>query len=176
MVTDKIIAEAITKLVDSPYFLGDESKGWDCLNSLKEFYEDCGFAFPRRFEDWEQGNYRDKWVFDPEVGREVFYRFLKTLGKQVDLNYAVRGDLLLLKTKVERPVTETLKRRVLNRIKETHPFMHRFINNVLAGRSLLTWPAIYIGNGKIFMIFEKGGKIIPLKPYEHFIEEVRRLF
>ena len=175
MVSDKIIADAVTKMVDSTYSLGDESKGWDCLNSLKEFYEACGVKFPREFEDWNEANYAEKWVFDPEIGREAFFRFLQTLGKPVDLNYAVRGDLLLLKTTVEKEVTDTIPKRVLNRIKETHPFMRRMINNVLAGRSLLTWPAIYLGNGKIFMIYEKGGRVIPLKFYERFTTEVRRL-
>ena len=120
MPSDKIIADAVAKLVDCKYFLGDESKGWDCLNSLKEFYQGCGVKFPLEFEDWTEKNYAEKWVYDPEIGRQAFFRFLQILGDPVDKNYALRGDLLILKHDVkEKP--PLLSKAILERIKQMHP-------------------------------------------------------
>jgi hypothetical protein len=174
MASDKTIANAITKLVDCNYFLGDKSKGWDCLNSLQEFYEACGVTFPREFEDWNEVNYRDKWIYDPEMGRQAFFRFLQTLGEPIDKNYALRGDLLILKYNVsEKP--PLMSRPVMERIKRMHPFMRRMINAVLDGKQLLTFPGVYLGNGHIFLIFEKGGKVVPYRFFERLVVEVRRL-
>lgn len=174
MILDGTVAKAISKLVDCKYSLGDESKGWDCLNALKEFYEGCGIKFPREFEDFNENNYAEKWVYDPEIGRKAFFKFLKTLGRPIDKNYAIRGDLLILKYEVtEKPPSWSHK--TLNRLKETHPFMRRIINNVLDGKQLLTFPGIYLGNGNIFTIFEKGGKVVPYKFFKKYVVEVRRL-
>jgi cell wall-associated NlpC family hydrolase len=36
-------------------------------------------------------------------------------------------------------------------------------------------PGIYLGNGHVVRIFQNGGHVIPLKPFEHTIVDVRRL-
>ncbi len=36
-------------------------------------------------------------------------------------------------------------------------------------------PGIYLGNGHVVRIFENGGHVIPLKPFEKIIVDVRRL-
>lgn len=174
MIPDKTIADSMSKLVDCKFSLGDESKGWDCLNSLKEFYEGCGVKFPREFEDFNEENYAEKWVYDPEIGRQTLFRFLTTLGKSVDKHYAIRGDLLILKHEMtEKP--PTFSHRTLNHLKEVHPFMRRVINDIFDGKQVLTFPAIYLGNGNIFLIFEKGGKVVPYKFFKKYVVDVRRL-
>ena len=201
MIPDSVVAKSMARLVDCRYSLGDRyrecphchkqikvnptdsvcpkcsgefPKGWDCLNSLKIFYDGCGVKFPTEFEDWNEKNYAEKWVYDPEIGRQAFFRFLQTLGDPVNKNYARRGDLLILKHDVaEKP--PSLSRAILDRIKQVHPFMRRMINAVLEGKQLLTFPGVYLGNGKIFLMFEKGGKVVPYRFFEKFVVEVRRL-
>src|SRR3972149_8878277 len=94
---DARVARAMSKLVDCKYSLGDISGGFDCYNSLKHFYEECGIDFPTQFRDWDIKNYPDKWVYDPEIGRQIFFDFLMTLGKPIDSHYVMRGDLIILK-------------------------------------------------------------------------------
>jgi hypothetical protein len=95
MITDTELAKRVDKLVDAGYFLGDTSKGWDCLNSLAEIYDD---RFPREFKDWGALNYAERWSKDPVESRRVLEEFLSGLGVPVQINYRVRGDLILVET------------------------------------------------------------------------------
>lgn len=170
------MAEAITKMIDKPYYLGDESKGLDCLNSLKNFYEDCGFRFPREYCQWSETNYRQKWMDDVEEGRAAFWDFLHTLGTRVEKNYIIRGDLLIFR---KDPPLESIKdARVisaLNSVLDIMPFMKKFIRNVIAGKQILTFPGIYTGNGNCFMVFDRGARQVPLRLFEKYLVEARRL-
>lgn len=86
----------------------------------------------------------------------------------------MRGDLLILRHEVtEKPPTRS--RRLLNKFKEMYPFMGKVIDNVLSGKQLLTFPSIYLGNGNIFILFEKGGKVVPYKFFKKYVVDVRRL-
>jgi hypothetical protein len=89
------LSQAVVRFLDAPFALGDMSKGWDCLNSLAEFYDSMGAEFPRKFGDWDESNYVLRWNENEKKSREVFRQFLRSLGKSVDWNYAVAGDLLL---------------------------------------------------------------------------------
>jgi len=139
-IIDTKISEAIKKFVDKPFSLGDSSKGWDCLNSLAEFYTDMGVKFPRTFGDWNELNYPGRWKTRPDESRKVFIEFLESLGKAIDFQYAIRGDLI-----------------------------------IFGGREIPSFPGIYIGNGHILMIFDKGGKVLPMRFMRKYIVSARRL-
>lgn len=98
MKSDTSIAKASGVLVDKPFFLGDVTgaKGWDCLSSLAAFYSSLGFEFPRQFETWDEKNYAEKWRRDPDEGRKVFARLLRSLGEKIDEKYMRRGDLIIM--------------------------------------------------------------------------------
>ncbi len=176
MKSDKTVADAITKMVGKPYYLGDESKGLDCLNSLKNFYEDCGLKFPREFREWNENNYRQKWMDDVEDGRSAFWDFLHTLGQPIDINYALRGDLLIFRRQpTGQAITDTWIISALDKAIAGFPFMKKFIHNVIAGKQILTFPGIYTGNGHFFMIFDRGAHQLPLRLFKKYLVEVRRL-
>lgn len=75
MIPDGVVAKSMQKLIDCKFSLGDVSRGWDCLNSLKLFYEGCGVTFPTEFEGWDWNNYAERWIEDAEIGRQTFFRF-----------------------------------------------------------------------------------------------------
>lgn len=140
--SDSTIARSAGKLVDRPYFLGDVSgdKGWDCLDSLACFYEGMGVQFPRKFGDWDEKNYPERWKKNPDEGRKVLGDFLRSLGEKIDPKYMVRGDLL-----------------------------------IMGGKEIPTFPALYLGNGNVLMVFDKGVKVLPLRFFSKVLIEARRL-
>jgi cell wall-associated NlpC family hydrolase len=140
MVRDIDIAQAANKLIDAPYALGDPMQGWDCVNSLLEFYEGLGVRMPTAFEGWDRANYAAKWKKDPDEGRRILGRFLRNLGVGVDFNYARRGDLMIFE-----------------------------------GKEIPSFPGIYLGNGHILMVFDKGCRVVPFRFFQKFIRWTRRL-
>ena len=83
------------RFVDTPYALGDPSKGWDCINSLIEIFCRLGVDFPRQFGDWNESNYAERWNRDEKEARKVLRAFLFSLGDPINCNFAIRGDLFL---------------------------------------------------------------------------------
>jgi len=83
----------IQHFIDKPFALGDKSKGWDCLNSLAEFYDSIGKRFPREFKEFNEQNYAEKWKAGE--GKKVFREFLLSLGESINPNYALEGDLFV---------------------------------------------------------------------------------
>jgi hypothetical protein len=200
--SESVIARAADRMIDKRLVIGDRftkcpgcgkqieismagmqcpkcqtpiARGWDCLNSLRDFYRDCGFPFPEEYKGWNWVNYAEKWMDDPEEGRIVFMELLRSLGREVGRNYAIRGDLLIIKS---QPPKMTLGRATLDILKaivENYPFMRKIVNRTLEGRQLLSFPAIYLGNGHILLVCEKGVKTFPLKFFRSADIEVRRL-
>jgi cell wall-associated NlpC family hydrolase len=134
------IAKAAEKLIDAKFSLGNTSKGWDCLNSLREFYSALGVDFPKSFKDYNESNYAKRWKNSSDKAKADFEEFLLTLGKPVDFHYAKRGDLMIFE-----------------------------------GKEIPSFPAIYLGNGHILMVFDKGCKVVPLKFFKKVIKGTRRL-
>ena len=85
--------EKIQQFIDAPHILGDPSKGWDCLNILREVYTLLGKSFPTEFEGWNAENYAERWKRGE--GKAVYRDFLFSLGQPVEPNYALEGDLFI---------------------------------------------------------------------------------
>lgn len=97
--TDTNISNSVEKFIGKPHFIGDKTKGWDCLNYLIDFYRDeFGFDFPKEFEGFTEANYPEKWNRNSAQCREALERFLNTLGIKIEPAFLERGDLLVLKT------------------------------------------------------------------------------
>ncbi len=91
------------KFLNGKFVLGDRSKGWDCLNSLAEFFDSMGVSFPRQFKDWNEQNYPKRW--ERGEGMETFREFLLSLGRPIDLNYLRPGDVIIFEKEYEgKPV------------------------------------------------------------------------
>lgn len=86
--------EKTNRFLNGKFSLGDRSKGWDCLNSMAEFFDSIGVKFPREFGDWNESNYADRW--NRGEGMQTFKDFLLSLGEPVDLNYIRPGDIIVL--------------------------------------------------------------------------------
>ncbi|MCR4286698.1 MAG: NlpC/P60 family protein, partial [Deltaproteobacteria bacterium] len=90
---DKDIAAAAQRLIDSPYSLGDDSKGWNCLSMIWHFYGTLGISLPREFKGFSAENYAERWK--KGEGREELHEYLMGLGQPVEPNYERNGDLLI---------------------------------------------------------------------------------
>jgi hypothetical protein len=146
------VTNRFKKFVDSKYFLcsPDPLKdGWDCLNMLADYYGAC---FPRTFEDWDDSNYGERWLKDEKKAREVLRRFLLSLGTEINVNYAMPGDLMLFENEIP---PFTLKR----------PRIPMF-------------PGIYQGNNHVIINWgrDKGIKVVLFDPLKPMLISVRRLF
>jgi hypothetical protein len=97
MVNSTVLAKAVEKYRGKRFFLGDPSRGWDCLNSLLDLYGGMGYIFPKEMEGIDGSNYPDIWNKENVRAREVFARFLLSLGDPVEPDFYVRGDLLIFK-------------------------------------------------------------------------------
>ncbi len=92
---DTRVGDSIQKFIDCKYALGNVSEGYDCVNSLLEFYSAMGVELPREFEGWTSENYGERALKNPGAGHKEWAKYLLTLGHEVDKNYVARGDLIL---------------------------------------------------------------------------------
>jgi hypothetical protein len=143
---DTQIALAIREFIDSEYAVDDPSKGFDCLNCLVRFFVRLGWQPPAEFEGWTLDNYGKRALADPQGAHRMFERFVVTLGREIDRNYMLPGDLLVVT--VNEPGTK---------------------------RELGTYAGIYLGNGNAFFMFDKGGRVAPWAIFVPFLKCVRRL-
>lgn len=98
MATDTEISNAISKFIDKPHAIGNPARGWDCLNSMLDFYRGLNAGVPESFEGYTEQNYPELWEKDSDKCREALERFVQSLGRDVGINFIVRGDLLIFKT------------------------------------------------------------------------------
>ena len=82
------------------FALGDKIKGWDCLNSMADFFESMGVKFPDQFRDWTWANYGERW--QRGEGMDVFRDFLFSLGEPVDINYVAPGDIIIFEKAIDK--------------------------------------------------------------------------
>ncbi len=83
----------IKQFIDTPQYLGDTSKGWDCLNILREIYTLLGKDFPKEFKGWNAENYAERWRHGE--GKDIYREFLLSLGESINPAYAIHGDLFI---------------------------------------------------------------------------------
>lgn len=83
------------KLVDKPYALANLAQGFDCLNYILEFY---GSKIPKEFKGIDAFNYAQLWNNDEIKARVLYKEYLSSLGKPIDRNYALRGDLMFFES------------------------------------------------------------------------------
>ena len=82
------------------FALGDKAKGWDCLNSMADFFESMGVKFPDQFRDWTWANYAERW--QRGEGMDVLRDFLFSLGEPVDINYVAPGDIIIFEKAIDK--------------------------------------------------------------------------
>jgi hypothetical protein len=99
MEKDTQIANAINKFIDCKYAIDNPTEGFDCLNTLIDFYGQLGVKTPKVFEDWTLQNYGERARKNPMEAHKTFERFVMTLGEEISINSTERGDLLLFKVK-----------------------------------------------------------------------------
>ncbi len=94
---DTNISEASKDMIDAKYALGDRSRGFDCLNSILQFYREMGVEFAKDFKGWTEDNYASKFANNPDEGRKALIEWIMTLGRDIDTNYFKPGDLMIFK-------------------------------------------------------------------------------
>ena len=173
---DTKIAKVSEKFVDAPFALANREKGFDCLNSLIYFYEGLGFKFPRTFGEWNEGNYAAGWLRNPGHARRVFHRFLMQLGTEADINYLKRGDLLILEGDLSKGnIREDVELAMKEELEKSFPGMTDYIKGLFAGREILSFPAIYLGNDNLLIVFNKGVKVVPFGFFKKSVVSCPRL-
>lgn len=176
------IAKAIDKMIDKKYYLGDSTGelGWDCLNTIRSFYTDLGVTLPNEFEGVTWDSYVAKWDDDPDTARDVLVRFLRSLGRPIEVNYCLRGDLLIIETRAPKSLDKSVIQKAIDKLAKKFPKMVKEARKILEGKKLLVFPAIYVGGSKIFMVVttnkdDRGPRILPLKFFKKYVKDVRRL-
>ncbi len=100
-----LIAQQAEKYLNKPFVLGNISKGFDCINLIRDFFSAgpsfLGYQFPEEFEGITWENYATKWLLHPEKMVGIRERFLKSLGSPIEKNFFRRGDLLLFRKDLE---------------------------------------------------------------------------
>ena len=87
-------AKKMEKYFNQKFSIGDRGmKGWDCLTSMADFFKSCGVEFPDEFKGWTWENYPERW--EKGKGIDIFGEFLHSIGKPVDPNYMLPGDVLV---------------------------------------------------------------------------------
>jgi cell wall-associated NlpC family hydrolase len=93
MIPRNKFGEKMQKFIDAPYSLGDETRGWDCLNLLRHFFKDIGKELPEFPKDWTWENYAERWKNGE--GRKEFKKYLMDMGTEIEPNFMMHGDLLI---------------------------------------------------------------------------------
>ena len=88
------VSKILSQFIDKKYALGDTSQGYDCLSTLLEYCRAIGVELPTKFKGFTEKNYAEKWLNGE--GREEYFEFLKTLGKEIDVNYSIAGDIFII--------------------------------------------------------------------------------
>ena len=89
------IGQQLDKYIGQHFALGNPKLGWDCLNTILDFYGAFGIKFPDEFEEEKLNNYVHIWVTNEKRAREIYGRFLQSLGEKIECGFFARGDLLL---------------------------------------------------------------------------------
>ena len=97
----KRLAELTSKLVGSPYKLGGHgiNDGFDCYSLFLAACDFWGVKVPAEFEGLSVENYPERFVNDPDGTKEILFRFLDSLGRQIKPSRAFAGDLLVTTVK-----------------------------------------------------------------------------
>jgi cell wall-associated NlpC family hydrolase len=83
------------QFINKPWKLGGDGKeGWDCISSIKSFFESCGIELPKEFKGWTWENYCARW--ERGEGMTIFKEFLLSLGHSVSIDQIQRGDIIVL--------------------------------------------------------------------------------
>ena len=93
--TDNDIVHWLDQMTDKPYYLGDPSKGWDCLNSILCLYRQFGYEFPTEIDGWTEDNYASLWEKDPVTGRKILSKLYERVGEEVQPNFYEPWDLMI---------------------------------------------------------------------------------
>jgi len=91
------MSDSTSKYLGGKYFLGDASKGFDCLSLFLDYYRSLGYDFPKEWEGVNESNYADLWTHDNQKAIALFEKFFLSLGEPIDPAYFIRDDLLLFK-------------------------------------------------------------------------------
>jgi cell wall-associated NlpC family hydrolase len=95
------VSEQAGKYLNQPYFVGDKTKGYDCISLIWDFYESFGIKLPHEFEDLNEGNYAEAWANDPKRAGQVMRRYLMSIGWEIGKNFYKAGDLLVFEKEEE---------------------------------------------------------------------------
>ncbi|MEO0166600.1 MAG: hypothetical protein ABIL39_10745 [candidate division WOR-3 bacterium] len=89
----------ISKFIGKKHYLANPEKGWDCVNFLLEVYGHYGCNLPQEIEGITKDNYDYLWRKKRKEAVEIMKKFLFSLGKPIDPNYAIMGDLIIFEGK-----------------------------------------------------------------------------
>ena len=85
-------AMIVKEMLDTPYELGKV----DCVSFILDYFEQKGVDMPDKWRDWTRDNYAKRWANGE--GREELYLWLHGLGVEVEINYMIESDLILIDT------------------------------------------------------------------------------
>ncbi len=84
------MVKILTPLIGKPLIFGE----MDCVNLLRLVYEPLGASLPTEFEGLTWETYAERWKKAPDYS--LVERFLMGLGRPIEPNYLLPGDLLII--------------------------------------------------------------------------------
>lgn len=98
----RTFAALISRIVGTPYALGDHARGLDCFSSIYAYMAEAGQELPGEYEGLTLETYADLFRADPGKAKEVMVGFMGAVADEIDPARARVGDVLLLKS-ISRP-------------------------------------------------------------------------
>jgi hypothetical protein len=92
------LAQLTSEVVGKPYGLC-EKNAFDCLNLIFWYCDQQGIKLPESFEGFTRNNYDKLFERDPGQAKEVFERFIASLGQEISPAFAFAGDFLICAVK-----------------------------------------------------------------------------
>ena len=92
------LAELTMKLAGRPYAL-NEAVGLDCFSSICTYLAMRGVEIPEEFEGYSVTDYKDLFLSDPEMAKELMVKLVESLLDEIDPHFSMAGDVLLAKPK-----------------------------------------------------------------------------
>ena len=95
------LAELTSRLVGAPYKLGGHGvdTGFDCYSLLLAACDFWNTEVPRAFDGLTVDNYPERFRADPDGTKQILFKALASMGKEIKPSEAFAGDILVTSTK-----------------------------------------------------------------------------
>lgn len=90
-------SEVVSKYIDKGYELGSWGPdSYDCMSFIYSFYKDLNVDLKDSYQGVTKNSYVDIYRNDEIRAKSLLREWFDSLGEEVDINYSIPGDLILV--------------------------------------------------------------------------------